>query len=114
MTKDHVAVFWKAQPFDLRLPNIRGNCPLGNCDGCFLKSQAAKAALVRDMPERAAWWEAAERRIGAMQKGRRKDNAQFDKRESWAELSGFIERQGDWVFDTDDALCQRGGGECVI
>lgn len=115
VTKHHVAAFWNRQPFDLRLPNIKGNCPLGNCDGCFLKSQAAKAALVRDMPERAAWWEAAERRVGAMetQKGRPKDNEQFDKRESWSELRSFIERQGDMAFSTEGMLCQADGGECL-
>lgn len=115
VTKRHVAAFWKQQPFDLRLPNIKGNCPLGNCDGCFLKSQANKAAFVRDYPERAAWWEAMERRIGALeaQKGRPKDNAMFDRRESWVDLRSFIERQGDWVFDTEHALCQADGGECM-
>lgn len=115
VTKRHVQAFWNLQPFDLRLPNIKGNCPLGNCDGCFLKSQANRAALVRDYPERAAWWESAERRIGALetQKGRPKDNGTFSKRESWSELRGFIERQGDMAFNTDGALCQADDGECM-
>lgn len=110
-----VADFWARQPFDLRLPNIRGKCPLGNCDGCFLKSEANRAALIRDYPERAAWWEAAEARISALetQKGRPADNSRFDKRGGWAGLRRFVERQGDWVFDTDDALCQKDDGECV-
>lgn len=115
VTKRHVAAFWQAQPFDLRLPNIKGNCPLGNCDGCFLKSEANRAALSRDMPERAAWWEAAERRIGALEtsKGRPKDNAQFSKRGSWSELRSFVARHGDWIFDANGALCQADDGECV-
>lgn len=110
VTKSHVAAFWKRQPFDLRLPNIKGNC-----DGCFLKSQANRAALVRDYPERAAWWEAAEARIGALetQKGRPRDNSTFSKRESWSELRSFIERQGDMVFSTEGLLCQADDGECV-
>lgn len=113
-TKRHVAAFWARQPFDLRLPNIKGNCPLGNCDGCFLKSEAANAALARDYPERAAWWEAMEHRIGALetQKGRPKDNSTFSKRRSWSELRQFVQSQGDWIFDTEDALCQRDDGEC--
>lgn len=115
VTRHHVAAFWRQHPFDLRLQNIKGNCPLGNCDGCFLKSERNRAALVRDFPERAAWWEAAERRIGALetQKGRAKDCSQFDKRGSWADLRGFVERQGDWIFNAEDALCQRDGGECM-
>lgn len=116
VTKRHVAAFWNDQPFDLRLPNIKGNCPLGNCDGCFLKSEANRAALVRDYPDRAAWWEAAEARIGALetQKGRPVDNSKFDKRGSWSVLRGFVEKQGDWVFNTDGALCQADDGECAI
>ena len=115
VTKLHVASFWKRQPFDLRLPNVKGSCQLGNCDGCFLKSEWNRAALVRDYQERAAWWEAAEGRIGALetQKGRQKDNAQFDKRGSWSDLRTFVQRQGDWVFDTEDSLCQADDGECM-
>lgn len=115
VSKHDVAAFWRAQPFDLRLPNVRGNTALGNCDGCFLKSQASRAALLRDMPDRAAWWEAAEARVGKINRLKRaaKQNAQFNKRESWAELRGFIERQGDWIFNAEDALCQRDEGECT-
>lgn len=116
VTKRHVADFWRAQPFDLRLPSIKGNCPLGNCDGCFLKSEASRAALIRDYPERAAWWEAAEARIGALgsKKGRPTDNATFDKRGAWADLRGFVQKQGDWIFDDEEALCQRDEGECIV
>lgn len=66
VSKRDVAAFWRRQPFDLRLPNIKGNCWLGNCDGCFLKSEANVAALAREHPDRAAWWEEQERRIAAM------------------------------------------------
>lgn len=114
--RHHVADFWQAQPFDLRLPNVRGNCWLGNCDGCFLKSEAHVAAFTRDFPNRAAWWERAEARIGALEtsKGRPKDNSQFSKRYSRAELRDFVERQGD-SFDQlvqVGALCQADDGEC--
>ncbi len=117
VSRHDVAAFWAAQPFDLRLPNVKGNCWLGNCDGCFLKSEAHVAALAREFPERAAWWEAAEARVGAMEgsKGRPKDNAQFSKRYSRAEMREFMERQGD-NFDqlvTVGALCQADGGECT-
>ena len=117
VSRHDVADFWNAQPFDLELPNVKGNCWLGNCDGCFLKSEAHIASLAREYPKRAAWWEAAEARIGALetQKGRPKDNALFSKRYSRAEMRDFIARQGD-AFDGLDALgllCQKSEGECT-
>lgn len=113
--RHHVSAFWENQPFDLRLPNVGGNCWLGNCDGCFLKSEAHVAALAREFPARAAWWEAAEARIGALEtsKGRPKDNAQFSKRYTRAEMRDFMERQGDWALSTEGALCQADDGECM-
>lgn len=64
--KGHVADFWRAQPFDLQLPNVKGNCWLGNCDGCFLKSEAHVAAFTRDYPEQSAWWDVQEAYIQDM------------------------------------------------
>lgn len=114
VSRHDVATFWRAQPFDLQLPNVKGNCWLGNCDGCFLKSEAHVASLTRDFPERAAWWERAEARIGRLetQKGRPKDNSQFSKLYSRVELRRFVEDQGDWIFDDQEFLCQAEGGEC--
>lgn len=117
VSRHDVATFWRDQPFDLRLPNVGGNCWLGNCDGCFLKSEAHVAALARDFPERAAWWEAAEKRIGALEtsKGRPKDNAQFSKRYSREEMRTFMDRQGDHYDQLVKlgALCQADDGECT-
>lgn len=117
VSRHDVAAFWQAQPFDLELPNVKGNCWLGNCDGCFLKSEAHIAAFAREYPRRAAWWEAAEARIGALEssKGRPVDNAQFSKRYSRADMRDFMDRQGD-AFDTlikVGALCQANDGECT-
>lgn len=117
VSKEIVGAFWNEQPFDLQLPNVKGNCWLGNCDGCFLKSEASIAALAREYPERALWWERAEARVSAMktQDGRRKDNSQFSKRYSRAEIRDFMERQGD-AFDQLvelGALCQAADGECT-
>jgi 3'-phosphoadenosine 5'-phosphosulfate sulfotransferase (PAPS reductase)/FAD synthetase len=117
VSRHDIATFWRDQPFDLRLPNVGGNCWLGNCDGCFLKSEAHVASLAREFPERAAWWEAAEARIGALEtsKGRPKDNAQFSKRYSRAEMRDFMDRQGD-NFDQLTQLgilCQTDDGECT-
>lgn len=66
VSKHDVATFWKQQAFDLGLPNVKGKCWLGNCDGCFLKSEANVAALAREFPDRAAWWESREREIASM------------------------------------------------
>ncbi|MBN9052535.1 MAG: phosphoadenosine phosphosulfate reductase family protein [Rhizobiales bacterium] len=110
-----VGAFWARQPFDLQLPNIRGNCWLGNCDGCFLKSERSQSVLARDFPDRHAWWEEAEARIGRLEtsKGRPKDNSQFSKRYSKRELREFMERQGDWALETEGVLCQKDDGECI-
>lgn len=117
VSRHDVAAFWYDQPFDLNLPNVGGNCWLGNCDGCFLKSEAHVAALARDFPDRAAWWERAEARIGALEtsKGRQKDNSQFSKRYSRAEMRDFMDRQGDNFEKLIKVglLCQADDGECT-
>lgn len=100
--KRAVSAFWERQPFDLRLPNINGVTPLGNCDGCFKKSELKRAGLARDFPDRARWWAEQEARFGG----------EFRENASWADLIDYVERQGDWIFDAEDALCQKGGGEC--
>lgn len=112
VTARDVAAFWATQPFDLRLPNVNGSCWLGNCDGCFLKSEADLAALARDFPERHAWWEDMEREATAL--GRVTGRGAFwSKRYRRRDLREFIERQGDWIFNTEGALCQASDGECV-
>jgi len=111
VSRQDVAAFWRRQSFDLDLPNVRGNCWLGNCDGCFLKSEASIASLARDYPERAAWWERMEVSLA----GRTKtgDAARFSKRYSRREMREFMERQGDWALSTEGVLCQAEHGECV-
>jgi 3'-phosphoadenosine 5'-phosphosulfate sulfotransferase (PAPS reductase)/FAD synthetase len=108
VAKRDVARFWTRQPFDLRLPNVNGRTQLGNCDGCFLKSEAALAALARDHPERAAWWERMERNDFG-----KKTGGVFDHRRPRAGLHAFVRRQGDWIFGTEGVLCQADEGECV-
>jgi 3'-phosphoadenosine 5'-phosphosulfate sulfotransferase (PAPS reductase)/FAD synthetase len=111
VSKRDVAAFWRGQPFDLRLPNVNGRTSLGNCDGCFLKSEASRAALAREYPERFAWWA----RMEAMCKenGWGGKNQTFLADQSYDELRRFIERQGDWVLSTEGALCQADDGECM-
>lgn len=109
--KEDISKFWSSQPFDLRLQNIKGRTPLGNCDGCFLKSEAARAALARDYPERFKWWSDMERLAREM--GAPGNQAQFRETSTYGEVLGFVRRQGDWIFETEGALCQANDGECT-
>lgn len=110
--KHHVSAFWERQPFDLCLPNVNGNCWLGNCDGCFLKSEASIAAFTREYPDDALWWELMEALASDLTTGRA---AHWSKRYTRAEMRDFMDRQGD-AFDTlvkVGALCQASDGECT-
>jgi 3'-phosphoadenosine 5'-phosphosulfate sulfotransferase (PAPS reductase)/FAD synthetase len=64
ITKRDVAAFWEQQNFDLRLPNINGRTPHGNCDLCFLKPIATVRAIMRDLPGSADWWVEQEKAAG--------------------------------------------------
>ena len=55
-TKSDVSAFWKAQSFDLELPNHEGVTPLGNCDLCFLKPKRRRVSIMRQHPELSQWW----------------------------------------------------------
>jgi len=104
--KHDVDRFWRSQPFDLRVKE-----GLGNCDGCFLKSEATLAALARDHPERHAWWAAQEARASGLTAS--PGGARFREAYTRAELGEMVLRQGDWIFDTEGALCQADHGECT-
>jgi len=103
VTKQDISGFWRFMGWGLNLPNIENGNPFGNCDGCFLKSEADKAELIRQHPERAQWWIDHEEKIGAT----------FRDRMPLSQLANFIDKQGDWIFDTEGALCQADDGECT-
>ena len=107
ITKSDIAEFWGKQSlafgFDLQLPNYQGKCPSGNCDFCFLKSEAVIAYMLRHHPERAKWWVDIEKEVGFP----------FRLDRSLTELSDFMNRQGDWVFDEQGFFCQADDGECT-
>lgn len=102
-TKRDVEAFWMLQPFDLALPMHNGKTMKGNCDFCFLKSEATLALMAREHPELAKWWIDAEQRL---------DN-RFERNRDMASLVEFVQRQQDWVFDEQDYFCQADGGECT-
>ncbi len=109
VSRHDVAAFWRAQPFDLRLANINGSTPLGNCDGCFLKSEAYLAAFMVDHPVRAQWWIDQE----AIKRGARGKGGQWSKRFTYRDLQRLMESHGDGLLGIDGALCQADDGECI-
>ena len=106
VTVNMVARFWKSMPFNLRVQK-----GLGNCDGCFMKSEATLAALARDHPERHQWWEEQEALATRLTKS--PGGARFREAFTRAELGSYVSRQGDWIFDDKDSLCQADHGECI-
>lgn len=99
--KPDVLEFWGKQRlafnFDLRLTTT------SNCDGCFLKSEANRAAMWRSHPERMQWWVEMEKLVGG----------NFIYQETYKELGNFVSQQSDWIFDDEAYLCQADGGECT-
>ena len=108
VNKNHIDLFWSNQPFKLRLPVVNGRTMYGNCDGCFLKSEAQIAMLAREHPSRFDWWAGLEEKHQ-----NRGDWGFFNKERPMIKLRDLIERQGDWVFDEQGYFCQADGGECI-
>lgn len=90
--------FWKENSFDLRV--MKGG---GNCDGCFLKSEATLAAMWREHPDRMQWWADMEKRV----------NSSFHKSRTYKALGDFVDKQADWIFNDEAFLCQKDDGECT-
>jgi 3'-phosphoadenosine 5'-phosphosulfate sulfotransferase (PAPS reductase)/FAD synthetase len=101
VTKQTVGDFWKAQSFDLGLPNMNGVTMHGNCDLCFLKPTHQIISLIREKPERADWWIAMENHAQSSNKTYG-DGAKFRKdRPSYTELKKFALSHDD-MFPTDE------------
>jgi 3'-phosphoadenosine 5'-phosphosulfate sulfotransferase (PAPS reductase)/FAD synthetase len=92
ITKQDVGEFWKAQPFDLELPNMNGVTMHGNCDLCFLKGGGQILSLVTEKPERAVWWAKME----ALALASKPSGAVFrSDRPSYLQILEFSQSQGD-------------------
>ena len=103
VTKAIVRDFWRAQNFDLHLPNINGTTPAGTCDLCFLKSAATIGGLVRQNPELAAWWVEAEAEAEA--RASAPSGALFRKdRPSYAQIAASVRDQPGFKFTDDTNL----------
>lgn len=98
ITAEDVGAFWRAQPFDLRLPNNNGVTMHGNCDLCFLKGGSQILSLIAEKSERAVWWASME----ALALASKPDGAVFRKdRPSYAQMARFAAEQRD-MFDTKE------------
>lgn len=87
-----VATFWRAQAFDLQLPNMNGKTMHGNCDLCFLKPAAQIQALIAEEPARAVWWIEQEAKNG---------HTFRNDRPSYAQMAKFAAEQRD-MFDAGE------------
>lgn len=87
-----VGNFWSMQNFDLQLPNVNGVTDWGNCDVCFLKSKSKRLSIIRERPDLADWWIAAEKF---------KDQQFRPDEVSYERMKVFATDQGQ-LFDFDD------------
>lgn len=96
VTRRIVSAWSKMQPFDLKLPDVNGRTPMGNCDLCFKKGAKTIAGIMRQRPEAAAWWIKAEAEAEAKGTLRKPEMALFrTDRPSYAAMFDTVKRQGD-------------------
>lgn len=107
ITVADVGAFWKAQPFDLGLPNMNGRTMHGNCDLCFLKGADQVLALIREKPSRALWWIEQEKRVESLTKFKG-DGARFrNDRPSYRQMHDMALNHGELFAWGDDPI------ECI-
>jgi hypothetical protein len=98
VTKETVSQFWAEQPFDLRLPNVNGVTPHGNCDLCYLKGANLIESLILEEPRRADWWARMERECPATQQSGarwRNDRPTYGEMQIIAREQGQLDLAGD-------------------
>ena len=96
---NHIGKFWDQQPFNLQTPMYNGKSYHSNCDLCFHKPVAQLVSLIREKPERSAWWiemeDYAKRNFGASVIHFSRDHPPY------AEIANYAKQQGD-LFDQDE------------
>jgi len=103
ITKQDVGDFWRAQPFDLMLPNSNGVTMHGNCDLCFLKGGAQVLSLIAEKPERAVRW--AKMEALALALASKPSGAVFrSDRPSYAQMAAFAADQRDMFDPNEEAI----------
>jgi len=98
-----IETFWNKQNFKLNLPIVKGKTLMGNCDLCFLKSEAQLAMMMKQYPEKSKWWIDMELQTGK----------QFNRDRNLQKMNKFVNQQQDWVFDQQGYFCQANLGECT-
>ena len=105
ITKEDVGAFWKAQTFDLGLPNNNGVTMHGNCDLCFLKGGAQVLSLIAEKPERAVWWARMEALALALALASKPSGAVFrSDRPSYASMIKYAAEQSDMFDPNEEAI----------
>jgi 3'-phosphoadenosine 5'-phosphosulfate sulfotransferase (PAPS reductase)/FAD synthetase len=99
-----VGAFWASQPFDLRLPNMNGRTMHGNCDLCFLKGGDQVLSLIRERPQRAAWWIQQEGAIQSAGKFRGQGARFRSDRPSYAEMHRMATEHGELFPFADESI----------
>tara|TARA_R110000772_G_scaffold263636_2_gene383509 strand:+ start:46 stop:792 length:747 start_codon:yes stop_codon:yes gene_type:complete len=95
-----ITEYWQKSNFDLELANPA----MGNCTGCFLKSEKTRAWMCKNKPEDRDWWIEMEERSGST----------FVNGRSWKELNDFAQRQGELDFDDNNSpYCDSVIGACT-
>ena len=114
VTQNDVMEFWGKQRYGFGF-DLKVTKGFGNCDGCFLKSEKTLATLWKLHPDKAQWWANQEKRLFQGNDSSRQHLQRFKRHpaSSYEEIGSFIKRQGDWIFDDENFLCQADDGECT-
>jgi 3'-phosphoadenosine 5'-phosphosulfate sulfotransferase (PAPS reductase)/FAD synthetase len=100
ITKEHVAAFWNAQPFDLALRPWEGNCDL-----CFLKGEKKRLRIISERPDLVNWWSEMEAERGStFCKHRRPYSSLLNQVRSQVKLPVVLDYDPD-LDDTMDCSC---------
>jgi len=99
-----IAAFWRAQSFDLELPNMNGKTMHGNCDLCMLKPAAQIASLIAEKPERAVWW-AKQEAIAMSDSNVGSSGSRFRlDRPGYAAMALMVKQQHDFIGHDEDTI----------
>jgi len=105
VTRDEVGVFWRAQAFDLGLPNMNGVTMHGNCDLCYLKPTGQLVALIAEKPSRATWWIAEEAWAKSITRNANCQGIRFRPRDpTYTEMARFAAEQRDMFDPAEEAI----------
>jgi len=105
VTKEMVGHFWRAQPFDLNLPNNNGVTDWGNCDLCYLKGRRKRLSIIQQRPDLVKWWIDAEDLASNLTKAA---GSTFRNDDSYRQLESDANFSDAFQFDDDTIPCYCG------